>query len=41
MKGEARVISGITNKIQAILTNITPNGLVAAGMRKVFEEPSE
>jgi short-subunit dehydrogenase len=41
MKGEARVISGITNKIQAMLTNITPDGLVAAGMRKVFEAPSE
>jgi short-subunit dehydrogenase len=41
MKGETRVISGITNKIQAMLTNITPDGLVAAGMRKVFEEPSE
>ncbi len=41
MKGEARVISGVTNKIQAMLTNITPDSIVAAGMRKMFEAPSK
>ncbi|MCB2378779.1 SDR family oxidoreductase [Hymenobacter sp. BT635] len=38
MKGEMRVISGITNKVQAMLSNITPDGLVAAGMGKMFDE---
>jgi short-subunit dehydrogenase len=38
LNGEMRVISGITNKIQAMLSNITPDSLVAAGMRKMFEE---
>ncbi|WP_167852041.1 SDR family NAD(P)-dependent oxidoreductase [Hymenobacter elongatus] len=38
MKGEMRVISGLTNKVQAMLSNITPDGLVAAGMSKMFAE---
>ncbi|WP_310393070.1 SDR family oxidoreductase [Hymenobacter sp.] len=38
MNGEMRVISGITNKVQAMLSNITPDNLVAAGMRKMFAE---
>ena len=38
MNGEMRIISGITNKVQAMLSNITPDNLVAAGMRKMFEE---
>ncbi|HEX8330419.1 MAG TPA: SDR family oxidoreductase [Hymenobacter sp.] len=38
MNGEMRVISGITNKVQAMLSNLTPDNLVAAGMRKMFAE---
>ncbi|HEX8505355.1 MAG TPA: SDR family oxidoreductase [Hymenobacter sp.] len=38
MSGEMRVISGMTNKVQAMLSNITPDNLVAAGMRKMFDE---
>ena len=38
MKGEVRVISDLTNKVQAMLSNITPDSLVAAGMRKVFKK---
>ena len=41
MKGEVRVVSGLTNKVQAMLSNITPNSLVAAGMRKTFEEKKQ
>ena len=41
MNGETRVISGITNKIQAMLSNLAPDSLIAAGMRKVFESPSK
>ena len=38
MNSEARVISDLTNKVQAMLSNITPDSLVATGMRKMFEE---
>lgn len=41
MKGEVRVISGITNKIQAMLSNIGPDTLVASMMKKVFTEKKE
>ena len=41
MKGEVRVVSGLTNKVQAMLSNITPDSLVAAGMRKMFEEKKQ
>ncbi|MBC8082141.1 MAG: SDR family NAD(P)-dependent oxidoreductase [Hymenobacter sp.] len=40
-KGKTRVISGITNKIQAMLSNVTPDNLIAAGMRRMFEEPAK
>ncbi|GAA4002112.1 SDR family oxidoreductase [Hymenobacter fastidiosus] len=40
MKGEMRVISGVTNKVQAMLSNVIPDGVVAAGMRKLFESPN-
>lgn len=38
MNGEVRVISGLTNKVQAMLSNVMPDSLIAAGMRKVFAE---
>ena len=38
MNGEVRVISGLTNKVQTRLNNITPDSLVAAGMRTMLEE---
>lgn len=38
MKGETRVISGLTNKVQAMLSNIMPDSLVAAGMGQMFAE---
>lgn len=41
MKGEMRVISGLTNKVQAMLSNVTPDGLVAVQMRKMFEEKKD
>jgi hypothetical protein len=38
MNGEMHVVSSITNKIQAMLSSITPNNLVAVGMCRMFEE---
>ena len=38
LKGEVRVISGITNKIQAMLSNVQPDTLIAAQMKKMFSE---
>ena len=38
MNGEVRIISNLANRVQAMLSNITPDSLVAAGMRKMFEE---
>lgn len=38
MKGESRVISGFTNKMQAAISNVVPDTAVTATMHKMMEE---
>lgn len=38
MNGEVRVISGITNKIQAMLSNVQPDTMIASIAKKMFSE---
>jgi hypothetical protein len=40
MKGEGDVVSGLKNKIQSALANVTPAGLLAAKHRKKAEPGS-
>lgn len=38
MKGKAKVVSGMKNKVQAAMTNIVPESSVTATMRKLMDE---
>jgi uncharacterized protein len=39
MKGEVKVVSGMKNKIQAAMSNVMPDTMLAESMRKKMEEP--
>ncbi|WP_460922326.1 SDR family NAD(P)-dependent oxidoreductase [Pontibacter brevis] len=38
MKGETKVVSGMMNKAQSTVSNVIPDDITAAGMRKMMEE---
>ena len=40
MKGEGDVVSGLKNKIQSVVANITPAGVLAEQNRKMAEPGS-
>ena len=39
MKGDVKVVSGMKNKVQAAMSNVMPDTMLAASMRKKMEEP--
>jgi uncharacterized protein len=41
MKGENRIISGVKTKMQAYMSNVLPDSLMAAGMGKLMEEENK
>lgn len=41
MSGDSRVVSGVKNKVMAAMSNITPDPMNAANMRKHMEESDE